>query len=266
MGTFTNSWALIGQCFAVLKKDKELLLFPVFSAIAAVLLFVGFLFPLLFSPLYGKDAGLIVLVLLYFLISFAVIFFNTALIACAKHRLEGNNPTLGYGFTFAFSRMGSILGWALISATVGIILRVLSGKSGNNTLGRIVISLLGLAWSLLTFFVIPVFAFEKVGVIEAIKRSGGLFRKTWGENVVGQFSIGAGFMALFLLLIIGAVFSLFARIPQLLAVFALAFVLLLILSSALQAIFVAALYMYSTTGRVPNVFEEKLVKSAFVQR
>ncbi len=263
MGTFTDSWTLISQCITVLKKDKELLLFPVFSGIAVIILFISFLFPLIISGFTSSSLSYGLLILFYFCMSFIVIFFNTALIACAKHRLDGNNPTLGYGLSFAFSRIGSIIGWAVISATVGLVLRAISNKTRDNLLGRILVSILGMAWTYLTFFVIPIYAFEKAGLIESIRRSGQLFKKTWGENVVAQFSIGAGFFVLIVALIIGVVISVMVGLPQLVLLFLLAFVLLIVFTSALQGIFVASLYLYATTGKTPSNFDSTLVKKAF---
>ena len=77
--------------------------------------------------------------------------------------------------------------WAVVSATVSIILNQLERYG---IVGRIVASLIGLAWNLVTFLTIPILVIEDVGVVDAFKRSKELFKKTWGENVVGQAGLG----------------------------------------------------------------------------
>jgi hypothetical protein len=49
-----------------------------------------------------------------------------------------------------------------MSATVGIILHLIERRAG--ILGRIATSFIGIAWSLATFFVVPVLILENKGV------------------------------------------------------------------------------------------------------
>ncbi len=99
-----------------------------------------------------------------------VIFFcNTALVGAALIRLRGGDPTVADGFRIAASRVGPILGYAFIAATVGMVLRAISERSGF--LGRLVVSLVGFAWNLATFLAVPVLVVEDVGPIEAVQRS-----------------------------------------------------------------------------------------------
>ena len=87
----------------------------------------------------------------------------------------------------ANSRLHRLLPWALVSATVSMILSLLERYG---IVGRIVAGLVGLAWNLVTFLTIPILVIEDVGVGDAFKRSKELFKKTWGENVVGQAGLG----------------------------------------------------------------------------
>ena len=133
-----------------------------------------------------------VLAFLFYVVSYTVIFFcNTALVGAAMIRLEGGDPTLRDGFRIAFDRLPQIIGYALIAATVGMILRWISERAG--IVGQIIIGIIGFAWNIATFLVVPVLAVEKVGPIEAIKRSAGLLRRTWGEQLVGNAGIGIVF-------------------------------------------------------------------------
>ena len=127
------------------------------------------------------------LFLFYFLNYFIVIFFNSAVIACAILRMRGGEPTLSIGFNAALSRLPQIVGWALVAATVGLILRALENvaRKRGNLVGQIVAGLLGMAWSVVTFLVVPILVVEKKGPFEAVKESAALLRKTWGEQLVG---------------------------------------------------------------------------------
>lgn len=127
-------------------------------------------------------------------------YFNTALIGCATIRLEGGDPTLQDGLRIANENLRAIAGWALIAAIVGIILRALEERA--EMLGKIVISLIGFAWTMATFFIVPVLIYEKLPVSKAIKRSAHVFKDTWGETFIGYFGLGAIF---FLFALIGVI-------------------------------------------------------------
>jgi hypothetical protein len=268
-GTFGRSIELLKDTWHVLMKDKELLLFPILSAIAILAILFSFIFPLLFLGFLGDTgAGPVLLFLLLFLfyfISYAVaIFFNTGLIACAAIRFSGGDPTVKDGLLTAIKHLDKILAWALIAATVGLILSTLSRKSG--IIGKIVISLVGMVWSLVTFLVIPVMIFENRGVVDAIQESATLLKKTWGENIIGTFSLGIIFIPaiVFLFLAMMAIISgNMALIILLVALTILCFALCGILHATLQGIFIAALYQYARTGQTPRQIHGEIIRGAF---
>jgi hypothetical protein len=182
-----NSWTLVKSSARVLREDKELLIFPIISVIGLLVVSALFIVPLLFGSLldsfFGGESGIFGYIFLFFfyLVQYVVIFFaNTALVSAARIRLQGGDPTVSDGFRIAASRLGSILGYALIAATVGLILKAFSDKSKG--WGRFVISLIGFAWNVATFLVVPVLAAENVGPIEAIKRSVTLLKKNLGRT------------------------------------------------------------------------------------
>ncbi len=271
VGVFSRSFKLVKESFAVLKKDKEIMWFPVISVIVTVLLFVSFITPIYFSAdirlgdLTSNYLYYVMFFAYYLLSYFIIIFFNTGLITCVHIRLHGGDPTLSDGLKNAAKHVKKIFIWALISATIGIILRAIANKSG--TLGKIVTGIIGMVWSLLTFFVIPVMIFENVSVFQSIKRSGHLFKKTWGENVVGRFSIGIFFVILSLIGIIPLVLSLFTMsltmIILVLASVITYWVILGVISSSLSVIFTTALYDYANTGKVPSAYSPEVIKNAF---
>ena len=74
------------------------------------------------------------------------------------------------------------LAWALVSATVGIILHLIERRAGF--LGRIATALVGGVWSLVTFFVVPVLVLEDKGVVDSVKESVSLIRRRPGVRVL----------------------------------------------------------------------------------
>jgi len=268
----------------VLKQDKELLLFPLLSAICCVLVLASFAAPVLamtdwqaagehmtssaaqtlaasdghFSA--GQALQMLVLFLFYCCNYFVIIFFNAGLIACARIRMEGGDPTVGDGLRAAWARLPAIAGWAVLAATVGMLLRMIEERS--NLVGRIVAGLLGVAWSLTSFLVVPILVIENDGPISALQRSAGLLKKTWGEQIIGNFSFGLIFV---LLALPGALFvglGVAAHSIALLVVSIVYFVGIALAQSALQGIFQAALYLYMRDGQAPEGFEADALQAS----
>ncbi|MGB1288751.1 MAG: DUF6159 family protein, partial [Aggregatilineales bacterium] len=212
---FGNSWQLVKASWAVLKSDKELVWFPIISSITMIIVTIFFLIPIgailsavgFFTGTYDgagmEIIGFIFTFFFYLVTSIIVIFFNTALIGAAMIRLDGGDPSLADGFNIARSRLGTIVGYALITATVGMILRMIEERLGF--LGQIISWLGGLAWGMATFLVVPVLVVNDVTPIEAIKRSASLLRETWGEQVIGSFGIGTIFGIFYMLVIVAGV-------------------------------------------------------------
>jgi len=280
---FSRSYQLVRHSWAVLKQDKEILIFPVLSGIASLAVAASFIVPLVIfgmhqpaetapagahkDPEFQMQAAWYAYTFLFYLVSyFITIFFNVGVMHCASIRMNGGDPTVADGFKGAFSRIGAIFMWSLVSATVGMILRAISERAG--LIGKIVVSLLGVAWSILTYFAVPVMIFEGAGVGRSIKRSGELIKKTWGEALVAQGGMGLFFGMLFLLGMIPLVGSIFlasqGSLGAIVAVIVGAAVLfywigLGVVSAALQGVFHVALYRYASTGVVPSGYPEELV-------
>ncbi|OGU67470.1 MAG: hypothetical protein A2499_16510 [Stygiobacter sp. RIFOXYC12_FULL_38_8] len=272
----SNSWNLMKASWAVLREDKELIIFPILSTVAVILVTISFAVPMFFAGFFDKgvlnDSGILKYVVgfvFYFVQYTIIIFSNTALVGAAMIRLRGGNPTVSDGFKIAFGHITTILGYAFISATVGLILRSISERSG--IFGKIVVSILSFAWNLATFLVIPVLVVENIGPIDAIKRSTSLLKKTWGEQIAGNLSIGlvTGFITL--ALVITMVLTMVALAEVLttgmlifvISLFVLSFILLALISSTLSSIYEAAVYIYAAEGKTTGFFEERLVSEAF---
>ncbi len=272
-----NSWELIKASGRVLQADKELIVFPLISSVALVMVTAGFFLPLIFSGTgfgVSEDTGMVgyILLFLYYMVQYTVIFFfNSALVGAAMIRLDGGNPTVGDGLKIAFSRLGPILGYAAIAATVGLVLRTMSERSGG--IGRFIIGLVGMAWNLATFLVVPVLVTHNVSPLEAIKESARVLKKTWGEQVVGNAGIGVVFFLAYLALAICAVPAMIlafstgepAVIAAVIACLVLAFILLALVNASLSGIYSAALYRFATTGEA-GAFDNDVLHNAFVAK
>ena len=253
MGRISNTWALMGASWDVLKKDKELLLFPVFSGIACVFVLALFIGPLFIGEVAKHAAGTlgaagsIAVGFAYYTVTYAVVFFfNSAVIGCAVKRLRGGDPTISDGFSIAFGRLPQIFGWAMVSATVGMILNALEQ---HKVLGRIAAAILGTAWSMTTFFAVPILVVEGKGPIDAIRESAGLLKKTWGAQVMGNFSFGLLFflvaLPLFVLIFLGAASQNCGVLLACVAVAAVVLLVFAVVQSALYAIFQSAMYLHA---------------------
>jgi Family of unknown function (DUF6159) len=279
MGKISNTWELMKQSFAVLRQDEELMLLPVLSAISCVAVTLsllagsGFFYYPQIKEAIAQQGGwhpsnnLIVGAMFVFYLAnyFVIIFFNTALVSAASIRLEGGDPTVRDGLRAAWKRLWVIFQWALVAATVGMILRMIEERS--SLIGRLVVGLVGLAWTLGTFFVIPVIAFENAGPIEALHRSAELFRKNWGEEVVGTFSFGLIFTLLavpgILLPILGGSIAGGYGVTLGICLMVIYFIFLSVVSASTHGIFLAALYRYATTGETSPGFRPSNFTSAW---
>ena len=278
-GKFARSWALMKASAGVLRSDKSLLLFPLLSGLCSIVVVASFLLPVALAVIghHGGDldgrrfapAYYVVLFAFYLVQYFVIAFFNTALAGVALRRLRGEPAGLADGFALARSRLGSIFGYALIAATVGLFLRALQERLG--LIGRLVVGLLGLAWTVATFLVVPVLASEGIGPVDAVKRSAELLKQTWGENLIGNAGLGVVFgLVFFVAALLAAVLVFGAIATQSIAVIApvivlvvIGFMLLGLVQSTLQGIYAAALYRYAEAGEVGGGFDQALLESAF---
>jgi hypothetical protein len=269
---FSRSWALTKASATVLRSDKELLLFPVISSIAALLVAATFLIPIIGLRIFEHGQmgplGFIVGFIFYVCQYFVIFYFNVALVGAAMIRLEGGDPTVADGLRIAKSKIGVILGYAAIAATVGIILKAVQERAGF--LGRIVVGLIGAAWTVATFLVVPVLVAQDVGPVDALKESVSLLKKTWGENLIGTGGIGLAFgLIVFAVMLVGIILAVAASAisPYLAITFGvitvLAVLMLSVIQAALSGIYSAALYRYAVDGQAPAGFETGALQIAF---
>jgi hypothetical protein len=264
---FKTSWG-------ILMADKKLLAFPFLSGMVSLIVLATFILPLILAEFvqavvpFGELFFYGALFAFYLVSYFVVIFFNTALISCVNARLQGRDMSVGEGLSNALQHFTSILGWALLSATVGIVLHLLRERGG--VIGQFASAIVGGAWGLVTFFVVPVLVLEDKGVFDAIRESASLIRKTWGETIIGSGSIVLVFLIIGIVGFFGVIATLFLGSMMVfgiaLALFIALVIILAVVAAAMQGIFVTALYTYAKTGTVPSAFDRDLIQNAFVQK
>tara|TARA_Y100000758_G_scaffold257374_1_gene194620 strand:+ start:1462 stop:2292 length:831 start_codon:yes stop_codon:yes gene_type:complete len=273
MGRFSNTIALAKVSWRVLRKDRELLLIPIFSFLASIAVLALIWLPTLSaidtSALAGEseDPGAVLLVvgiITAMALSIISVFFNGALVAGAHERLSGGDPTVRSAVGRAFSRLPGLLPWAILTGTVGLILQAARERAG--WLGRFVVNMVGMAWQTATFLVVPAIVIDDHGAVSGLKASAALLKRTWGENIAARVGFGLlGFVAIIpAVLVVAAtgalggaalVLGILVAVPYL--------ALVVVVLTALNAVFQTALYLYATTGSVPTGFDDSNLQASF---
>lgn len=276
MGRLATTWELMQSSWRILMQDKPLLLLPLVSGIAGLLVLAAFIVPFISTGGGLRHASAPTLAtyivgFCYYLCNFFVIyFFNAALVDYVVTRLRGDEPSIGNSLREAASCAPQIAMWAIAAATVGVVLQTIQSRAGF--LGKLVAGFLGIAWTLVTFFVVPLIVIERKGAIESISDSTAMVRKTWGQQVVSGVGYGLiGFLltlpaiviGILLLVLLGASgaqgFAPYALVVVACIVWIIA---VAVVMSALKAIFGVVLYMYAKTGKVPPGFAEQDLRNA----
>ena len=276
MSKIRNTIELAKLSWGVLRKDRELLVLPVLSFLASLALLiplgVAALFMLNIDATAGEEGATnpFVFVLgLFALLGLGVIgvFFNGALVAGAHERLVGGDPTVGSAISKAFKRISGLVPWALLTTTVGIVLRALSERAG--WLGALAIRMIGVAWEVATFLVVPAIVIDNKRAWEGVKTSSSLLKSTWGENLIARAGFGIlGFVAVLPAFLIGGILS---SVGGLAIVVGIAVVIVwvasvVVVTTALSAIYQTALYLYATTGMAPSGFNQSRLAESFGSR
>ncbi|GJM35265.1 MAG: hypothetical protein DHS20C18_42660 [Saprospiraceae bacterium] len=253
-----NGWKIGWTSLKTIKENGALMLFPIMSGIAMIAVLISFMSSFfILSGVEGLESfghwieqseggsdivayiGLFVFYLINF---FTIVFFNVGLVYCARQIFEGKEPSVKEGIQYSITRINAILSWAILAATVGVILKTLEDRLGF--VGKLIIGLIGMVWTIATFFVVPVIAYENVGPIEAVKRSGTIMKEKWGEAIGANFSFAAFFILGYLAAILLAI-GLFAIHPLLAIVAGVLSILFVHTAvSAAKTVFLAAAYQH----------------------
>lgn len=270
----SNGWEMGMTSFRTLRSHPKLLLFPVFSSLSLLTVLATFFGSVAIA--WGMDignwtgnfeGGIIQYLLLFgfYLINyFVIVFFNVGLVYCAKRIFEGHEVTLTEGLNFSYSRIGVIFQWAVLAATVGVILNTLQERLGF--LGKIVVGLVGMVWSIATYFVVPVLAFENLSPIEAVKRSGAIIKERWGESLSANMGFGVFFLLGYLVILLGGFLIGFLLHPIAgIAIGIMAAMVLHTIVSAAQTVFLAAAYQH-VNDQPYGDFREDVLDGMFMRK
>lgn len=266
----SNGWNLAMNSFTVLKENRQLIIFPILSGISMLLVIGSFLAAIFAAAGWDVDSlrdtdthnvlNYVILFAYYLVNYFVIVFFNMALVHCTHLYFMGEEVTVRKGLQFSVSRIGVIFAWAAFAATVGTMLRLLQDNLGR--IGKIIIGLIGIVWSVATFFVVPVIAYEKLGPLDAFKRSASMMKEKWGESLSASFSFGLVQLVFFL----GAAFVCFllGMISPILGIvlFVLCAFTILVVMSATKMIFISAVY-HDIKGDPVKHFNQQLADNLF---
>jgi Family of unknown function (DUF6159) len=272
MGIFeklSNGWTLSLNSLKVLKANKQLIIFPILSGISMILIIGSFIVAMLASAGWeigdireqGKAFNYIAGFLFYLVNYFVVVFFNTALIDCTRDYFNGEVPSVQKGLRFSMSRLGAIFTWSLFAATIGFALRLLQENLG--WLGKIITGIIGIVWSIATFFVVPIIAYENLNPIQAVKRSTQLMKEKWGESLGSTFSFGLLRLLAFVIICLPLFFVGLLINPILgIILMVLGIFFVMAVSSAAQTIFISAVY-HNINGDPIKNFDEQFADNLF---
>lgn len=286
MGKLKASWRLFTQSLNLLKQDKEIMLFPVVSSLLVIVITFVFTIGLVFllpltgftetnsNPSVAQEVVFYSFVFVYYvLVFFVTTFFKVGLTALVYERINGGNLNFTEGLNRASTITGKIFLWSLITSTVGLILKIISDKS--KLLGKLVASLLGAAWNIVTLFIAPTLLLEDVSVWKSIGRSAEVFKQTWGETLI--LTVSFGFVTSLFVLVDIILFGLLAFIVAsaglgstgliIVAIpFVLSLVVISIISSSLNEIFKVTLYSYARFGVIAEGFSPELIVGAVTSK
>ena len=280
MNVFQRSWHITKLTFSVIRKDKIMLLFPVLSGFFSILFILAMVVPSLVLPGIGETlewSAFLILFLVYLGLALITVFFDVCVVYVAKKRFSGEPVGFSETISYAFSKFGLIFQWALVSAIVGLLLRLLDSlgrqkKGPLAVVARVVSSLLGMAWSIITIFVVPALVYDNKKPIPAIKHSASTLKKTWGESLIRYFGFGimqflimfVGGLLFFILIVAGFALSPILGVILLL-IAGIFFVLVFLTFHIAHDVFNTALYEYANFGKIPEGFDKETIENAFAK-
>lgn len=268
-GRISNTFRMIKSCVSVLKKDKELILFPIMAAISVLILaFIFWSMGLIDIQEQGNNenasfAEFVPEIILIFTANFFIVFFNSALISGALHRLRGGDPNVGSAMNHAIKHIHHIFIWSIIVTIVAILIAAIKGdRREGGFMRQLFGSMLQAGWTMMTFFVVPIIVAENMTPISAIKKSSGMFKQTWGDQVTANF--GFGIIQILAIVASGAIGWVFGLLnPTLgIGVGILLVALSVSITYTLEGIYKAALYEFAL-GEKPLEFKQEDLKTAY---
>lgn len=281
IGRLRASFLLFKEAWRFLRTDKELLFVPILSLIFSLVLFGiwttiitlagGSVIDFVSEERAMQMSEYVYMFGVYVIAAFSLALAQAIIVHIVYVRAHGGNASLADGMARAFANIGPLFIWSLITSTVGVILRTISERSA--LVGKIVTALLGAAWAILTFFVIPIMILDKKSAFSAIPTSAQLFKKTWGETLVANVTLGVVFMVAHLVVLasfIGLLIYAGSTLNSILLIVSIVgvvmwLVIATIVHSALEGILKTLLYIYAAENVVPSNFNKELLESMLVR-
>ncbi|OGF46276.1 MAG: hypothetical protein A2536_05155 [Candidatus Firestonebacteria bacterium RIFOXYD2_FULL_39_29] len=309
-----KGWELFKVSWKILRENKKLIVFPLLTA-GAFILFVAGVAPLLYSiysnhllkPLVGTQVSSHISIFQFFQsigwknfsmlfllslgISWLSIYINATFLSCVIDILRENKTSISASFKKTWALKGKIFQWAIVSSIVLTVLMTIEAYAEKlpfigRWIGRAISFLGGLAWAIGTYFVIPVLVNEDIGIIDSVKRSAELIKRTWGETTSGYiiFEIVKDvFVCLpaFLMLAATVIYFVISFTASLSSNGVSSFIPNKIISiiifmlpiawaiaaglvyTVLNKIFNGAIYIYASEGVVPEGFNKELLDSSW---
>jgi hypothetical protein len=303
MATLERSWRMFKCSLKVINRNPKLLVFPVVTGTFTVLIALFFLAPLaliptehsifqaqhwvelgqkLFRPDGAVRAGNSVNyvptgwlsgygVVVYLVSMFAATFSNVAFGSQALAALNGEKVSVRGGFLAAGQRVKSILVWSLFAGLIGLLIKKVEERLGF--VGRLIVGLIGVAWSVASVFAIPVIIREQptANPLSILTKSAGTIKRTWGEMLTGFVGLGsANLLAVlgslvFLGLALAASVALHnfwimlpAGVLWLVAILAYSY-----FANVASQVYLCATYIYASEGVVPEGYDRELMDCAW---
>jgi len=271
MSRIRRGWELTKKSWGLLRENPELLRFPLYGGVATIVCAIVVVGPGLYLIESDQAAvGGAVAVIGFYLLVLVGTYFSVGLAAAADMIFRGQEARVGDGLAVSRERFSQIAGWAAVSTVIGIVLNAIESQG---TLGQIFGRVLAVGWSLITFLAVPVIAIEGTGPLRTLKRSAGLFRSRWGQQITGNIAIGG---AVFLFGVLPSALLIFAGFmvwasasfvgALLLVIGVIGLAISMLISSALSNIFGVALYRYALDGEAVGGFTPAELESAVKPR
>jgi hypothetical protein len=216
-------------------------------------------------------AGYALSAFFYLVATFLATFVNVAFYSQILNALRGGQVSISAGLRLAWSRVGAILAWSLFAGLIGLIIRNLEERVG--LLGRWIVGLIGIAWSVASVFAVPIIVVGAEGAhpLKILRSSAATLKKTWGESLLGYVGLQfGGLLVLFasLLLFAAAIAASIAlNTPWIIAITGVLWLLGLIgfyyLLGVAGQVYRGALYLYASEGAAPGPFSADQMNTAW---
>jgi len=283
VGKLKASWLLFKETWSYLKADSEILWIPIITTLINIFAF-GILITLFIVVVLAGHISLpgdgqptsalewVFIFLCYVVCAFTLAISQGSISYTVYTRAHGGDATLREALKAGFARSGDFFIWAVVTSTVGVILRMIMERS--RLLGAIVAFFLGVAWSVLTYFTVPAMMLDKKSTFPAIAHSGSVFRRTWGETIVSNVTLGLTFFVINLAAICSifglAMLAFVIKVPVgfVIVLGLMAFIIFLfcsvLLQASLEAILKTLLYIYANERTIPQNFNGELLSHVLV--